>query len=406
MKNILSCTVVLILIAILGACFDSKHAPDINHAVTFKHKGSKTGKDEQNTLFEKGSSTEHQHQQTFYMDVVSVYCGEDICKVDPVRLHWNALGFYSHFSLKNGVELEKAFGDDFTEHDYKKLNLILKNKNSALASLHKEELVREIPSGNAIDALSGATVTILKDDYVDGAIWTCFTLWHFANGEVSNIIRNITGNAMTVKTLNLLLKSNDFNKQQFAIEQLQRKKVFDETSVNNILNLVANPLTFNQNKAKAKAKASIYPTIINFVNTLPNKQYFQTINQLISIHQPDLSVRALLSLTASSKPAPNYYYETLSNELPNMRSYQEIDLFLTLVNTKLSNTKRNNTELAQSAPIYSNALLTNISELLSHQRFSIARRVYWFLSQVNQKQLSKEIQQSLNQFYQKNNEKL
>lgn len=393
----------------LGACFDSKQAPDISHAVTFKHKGSKTGKDEQNTLFETASNAEHQYQQTFYMDVVSVYCGEDICKVDPVRLHWNAIGFYSHFSLKNGVELEKSFGDDFTEHDYKKLNLILKNKNSALASLHKEELVREIPSGNAIDALSGATVTILKDDYVDGAIWTCFTLWHFANGEVSNIIRNITGDAMTVKTLNLLLKSNDFNKQQFAIEQLQRKKVFDETSVNNILNLVANPLTFNPKKAKA----SIYPTIINFVNTLPNKQYFKTINQLISIHQPDLSVRALLSLTASSKPAPNYYYEALSNELPNMKSYQEIDLFLTLVNTELVNNELNNkfktkikSKIAQSAPIYSKALLTNISELLSHQRFSIARRVYWFLSQVNQKQLSKEIQQSLNQFYQKNNEKL
>lgn len=385
MKIIFYITTIILLTALLSACFNSTQAPIIAHKVTFEHKGSKTGKNENNTLFEFSLKIHKQqdvHDIAFYMDVVSVYCGEDICKIDPVRLHWDRFGFYRKYSLKKGVKLEKAFGEDFTANDYDKLDKILKNKRSGLASLHKDELVQSLPSGNTVDALSGATITILKDDYVAGAIWTCYTLWHFANGDITRIIRDITGNSMSIEVLNMFIQTGNLNEKHFAIEQLQQKKAFDQMSINNILQLVSNQSASNQ------PNITTNQAVMNYVNTLPDAQYFNAINALINMDSNEIKLLSLQSLMASSLVAPTNYYDKLSEQVPKMALYQEVDLFLTLVNTKQVSSKQ---------------ILANLSQLLSHKRFSVARRVYWFLSK---QPINQEIQQALELFYQKNNGKL
>lgn len=359
--------------------------PMIAHKVTFEHKGSKTGKDENNTLFEFPVKNDSESESAFYMDVRSVYCGEDICKIDPVRLHWDRLGIYHRYSLLNNVKLEKAFGEDFTLEDYDKLDRILNNKNAALGFLHKDELIQEMPSGNAVDALSGATITILKEDYVEGAIWTCYTLWHFVHGGVTHIIRDITGSTMTNGALNSLLKTGNVNEKHFAIEQLQRKKAFDTVSISNIL------LAPSDVSILKRDRREINKAVIDYVNVLPRDKYFNAINSLINMHNSEITLLSLQSLISSSFETPKHFYDELSEQLSTMTLYQEIDLFLALIKLKAVNSK---------------ILLANISRLLSHQRFTIARRVYWFLTEQPRTSLPKSLQQTLNIFYQTNKEKL
>ena len=62
------------------------------------------------------------------MYVETVVCGDSQCKIDTVKIYWNALGYYDRLVVPFGVELEKAEGKKFDSKDYEKLNTILSNK--------------------------------------------------------------------------------------------------------------------------------------------------------------------------------------------------------------------------------------------------------------------------------------
>ena len=114
----------------------------------------------------------------FYMDVKTVVCGDSQCRIDTVRIFWDELGMYDRLVLPKGIQLEKAEGEHFDQADYKKLDAILADKNCSLKEVYKEEVVgTEATEG--VDGISGATIILNNKDYVKGAVWTCYTLWHW-----------------------------------------------------------------------------------------------------------------------------------------------------------------------------------------------------------------------------------
>lgn len=371
--------------------------------VSFDHRGNKTNKPlvdkliylpnsnalNSNAEQRESSPIPTKSGNSYYMDVESVFCGEDICKVDFVRIFWDELGFYQRFELKPKVKLEKGDGEDFTQQDYQKLHKNLLNRQNGLGNLYKSELVKTDGGGNAVDALSGATVALNKQDYVEGAIWTCYTLWHFANGELPQIIRNITAKNFTTKALVALLFQPEKREQYFAIEQLTRRKIKSEKDIAQVL---------MQYSATDKTLAQL---IIHYVETLPAPQYFSAILKLLNNNNSDLRLYALTSLTSSNHKADTVFYQTLTQQVTAWTSYQNISLYFEhLTSTEIKNT----------------LVIRPLTALLKHQNFSVARDAYWFLdeyenqqeqeSSTDNTQTANNVKQRLIQFYQQHQNQL
>ena len=80
--------------------------------------------------------------------------------------------------------------------------------------LKKEELT----SSDTVDGYSGATISSVKDDAIDGAIYSCYTLWHIANGSISDSIENITPHYFNKDLISKLANKKDERVTRYLIK--------------------------------------------------------------------------------------------------------------------------------------------------------------------------------------------
>ncbi|MGY6650251.1 hypothetical protein [Wenyingzhuangia sp. IMCC45574] len=297
----------------------------------------------------------------FYLDVDSVNCGEDVCKVVTVRMFWDELGRYVKYELQDGEGLEKKEGAPFTKEDYSKLEWVLNNKNSELEHVFKEELVVSdfVAHGNVdVDAVSGATSTVTPNETVEGAVWTCFTLWHWANGQMVSKIRSITRDKLSdEKLIKDYLGHPEAAYKKFAIQSLELRKSFDSLTVSAI------------EKQAITSEYSVFKTGLTYVENLKEELYYSSVSRLFKEGDYKKRVACLNSVSETNKGGNTAYYNELSKNIADF-SFQEVEMFLT--NLKLNN--------------FSSPTLTqNLVALLKADNFLIARRAYWFLS--NQEEL-------------------
>ena len=130
-------------------------------------------------------------------------CEGKICYDVELIFYWNLVGDFVKYELITGKPLTKQKHEPFKPADYLKLSELLVNKESAFSTLKKEELVVKL------DAVTGATVASIKGQTIEGAVYSCFTLWQIANGEVVDQIqehtlqkldKNIVRNIMAINT--------------------------------------------------------------------------------------------------------------------------------------------------------------------------------------------------------------
>ncbi len=395
----------LVFLLLLTGCFsgsnqesstdENRWAKAQKHRVTFAHKGDKTGKPLTKSLFQlpiSNYSVESDIKNaSYYMDVVTVFCGENVCKTDRVRLFWDALGFYHHLSLGKGVKLEKGNALDFEEEDYVKLDKLLGNRDSGLKQLERYELVSESSSGNAVDALTGATVSLNKKDYITGAIWTCYTLWHFVNGELFDVVRNFTGNDMTLQELHTYAvgdgkggtdSSSDIVKYQtFGLEQLIRRKAVDSATIDLVMQAALN-------NASESQPTVLQPLFVKYVETLPDDLYFTNIQKLIFSNNQALNWNALTSLSNRKSISNHDYYLTLVRHFVKFASYKQTKLLLNILNKQQQFSVDINIEL---------------TKFLNHENFVLARAVYWAL---REQQTSVDVNQQLAIFEKRHSNRL
>lgn len=314
----------------------------------------------------------------FYMDVVSVYCSESVCKIDTVRLFWNNIGQYIRYQLPPFINLEKAQGQEFSDKEYARLQVILKDENSPFANLSINEIVatNDVEHGLEVDGYSGATIIDLDESKsVKGAALTCYTLWHWANGAVRDSIRKITGEALNVEQLQTLLNGANDEYKIFALEQLVAKKAYDPISVKAVLaKQIENRNTWGQLQ-------------INYFEAAPATIYFAGLQRLLQMGDKQQRIRVLQSLTKTNKVADQKYYNDLSKYLSHLKSYREVDLFVSLLENK---------------NVCSLKVIESMLPLLA-ENILIARRAYWFLFY---QKLDSHQQKVLDVFYEKNEENL
>ncbi|WP_123896765.1 hypothetical protein [Aureibaculum marinum] len=339
----------IVLVICIGnwTFFNTVSKNEIIHSIKVFHKGISLTESVDCNLIEV--QNEYQQPIEYYMDVESVVCGDNHCKVDFVRIFWDIFGQYKRFELPDKVKLEKAEGKDFTAEDYEKLNSILHDENSSLKDVYKHEIVSTVGT-EGIDALSGSTILLEKSAYVKGAVWTCYSLWHWVHGDIKQIIRNITGKSQSIKSLQSYLSSNKKVKKLFGLEQLNHRKDYSEKSVQLVVSAIEQSSTL------------LKPSLL-YLENAPNKVYINTIQKLLKQFESENRLFCLQHLLKTKQKLPLEFYYKLSDLYKDF-TYQEIHVLLKILNTKYD---------------ISPQMINHLLPLLNHNDFLIARRLYWFL---------------------------
>ncbi len=136
--------------------------------------------------------------------------------------YWDLIGNFSHYRIDENKSLTKQDHIPFNDSDYTKLSNILLTKSPSFIHLRRSELVisPENADPSDIDGYTGATAKEVKKDMVPGAIYTCYTLWHIANGGIEFRIREHTKQKLDEDLIGQLLNSDQVEIHYFLIENI------------------------------------------------------------------------------------------------------------------------------------------------------------------------------------------
>ena len=337
----------------------------VQHKIVVKHPGEKEVVDVvlNQVLDKKGIPIE------YFMDVQSVICLEEVCKVIPVKIYWNNLGEYQRYELEKGATLEKYEDDFFDPEDYPKLHSILANGDSPFKEVYIDEILTVVDEHDEeSDAVSGATALELDEkDTVPGAALTCYTLWHWANGEIVQKIKEITGKSVSNQQLQDFLVDENRIYFHVALKDLERRQNYNEPFINIITKRVLTDKT-------------LLKTTFNYLKKAPSETYFSAVKNIFIDGNTAQKLAVIRSLKSINYQISKLYLDNLSNQILNLNTYQEVSFFLDLMQDKNSNSKK---------------VVENVIPLLKSD-FIKARRAYWFLK--NQKLSTSQMKIS-NNFY-------
>jgi hypothetical protein len=158
-------------------------------------------------------------------DIDMPVCDDTLCANVVLKLYWDLAGNYKHFDTIPGKPLTKFDHKKFTSADYLKLDQILKNRNSILRIVKKEELVDKSVKIKAatVDAVTRATPQTIKKSVVDGAVYSSFTLWHFVNGSIKDSMAAFTQSIYSEPIARQMLLSDNYETQLFALRKWSAK---------------------------------------------------------------------------------------------------------------------------------------------------------------------------------------
>lgn len=160
---------------------------------------------------------------TSYASLVETpVCEDSLCHLVQIKLYWDLLGNFLKYEVPEDRPLTKFDHDEFTPKDHEKLYEILSNTESPLRDYRKNDLIDhsiELKSEVA-DAVSGATNATIKDDVIEGALYSTYTLWHIVNGNIAKEIRKRTEASVSPTLLNMMLHSESHHEQFYALTRL------------------------------------------------------------------------------------------------------------------------------------------------------------------------------------------
>lgn len=165
----------------------------------------------------------------FYSPIITPVCIDAVCKPLYIDIYWDLVGEYVGFGLDTSHMLTKFDHELFADQDYTKLHRLLGDKHSALDRKDLSELFDPTIAakksvefnGHEVDAVSGATVLEIKESVVEGALYSCYTLWKIVHGDVQNKIRAQLKENLNDEILQYLLNSSLEHYQLFAIRNME-----------------------------------------------------------------------------------------------------------------------------------------------------------------------------------------
>ncbi|MDP6524973.1 MAG: hypothetical protein QGH15_12195 [Kiritimatiellia bacterium] len=308
----------------------------------------------------------------YFMDVDSVICEDGQCAFLTGSMHWDLIGRYRRYSLEPGKDLTKEKHHRFAPEDYIQLDRLLRNRDSLLRDHPFKDLTKPGKKQD-IHGITGATAEALKAETVPGAVHTCYTLWHWANGDVIKTIRELTAASLDTALACRLLEQGDEKMIIFTVEALESRGIYDLEAVNAVKQALATAkgdtltLCLRYLKSAIKDTALFYSDAAALFGRLNQRGRYTILGFLES--QPDL---------------PAAFLGTLINLVPSATEYYEVHRILALVERHQYSSDGTNGKVA---------------ELLTSDSFFIARRALWFLEKRELKEEEKEKIKAFRQRY-------
>lgn len=156
-------------------------------------------------------------------------CLDGTCKLLMAKLYWDALGGFVRFEYPQGTPFTKWDHNPFNAEDYEKLHNFLSDPYSILGT-HPIGffVVEHAKEGDAdLDSETSATPPDAKAAVVEGAAYTTWVLWRWVHGEVVEQLRTQTRSQLNDDYLLECLGSNDRRFVEFALNELEKKGLYD-----------------------------------------------------------------------------------------------------------------------------------------------------------------------------------
>ncbi len=308
------------------------------------------------------------HPSGYSMSIDSVICLQGQCRTIRITMVWDALGDYQYYRLPEGQALEKRITTDsdrrlsmetwkygavpFTDADYKRLDQILKDKDSILRTLSLSAMSIS-PHSDTVDGVTEATPRAINMAVVEGASLTSFHLWHWANGEVVEAIRQLTHASCSESLLRAFLRSEKPHYVLFALEHLRIHKLFSPSRAAEVIEV-----------ASHGDEKRIELAVAYLREAMPDRaHYYDSLTKLFIASSAAGRIR-LLTLMGAETTLTGAFFDTICVGLENMHTYQELNLFL---------------RLAETHAYTSKPMLTRVSHFLESENFVLARRAYEYL---------------------------
>jgi predicted house-cleaning noncanonical NTP pyrophosphatase (MazG superfamily) len=178
----------------------------------------------------------------FYSSSIrTTVCDDEICELMYIKMYWDLVGDYVGFDTVASHPLTKFDHKPFGGSDYQRLHQLLKNEGSILKFKQKSELIdkKVVKASDVVDGTTGATAVEIREEVVEGALYSSYTLWHLAHsGKVKNRITDNTAQLMSDRLMTYLLNSTRSGYRLFAFHNFQAKdyEVYMEYWLNSLNN--------------------------------------------------------------------------------------------------------------------------------------------------------------------------
>ena len=244
----------------------------------------------------------------------SPVCEADKCYAIEIIFHWDLIGRFVNYDTIPGQGLTKLDHIPFTQADYHKLQDILKSDNSVLASYQKDQLVKNTRISD-IDGFTGATIQEIKDNVIEGAVYSCYTLWHLAHGPISHMLQQRTCTMFNDQLVKKLVAMQDQEVNYFLINNFSEKDF--SCYLPSVLKAIAAGKGYFPKNAIEKIPESVLMHDVSqdfFASKFTSLNYFAQVALLKKVSQKILNER-LLSSFAQSLDARDSYRNELLKEI-------------------------------------------------------------------------------------------
>jgi len=164
-------------------------------------------------------------------DIYKVYvktpiCEDANCYVVEINFYYDLIGRYLAFDTIEGKGLTKLDHIPFSKGDYQKLDRLLKDPNSPIGTYQMEELVKDTRLSE-IDGFTGATIEEVQEIVISGGVYSCYTLWHIAQGALKDSVQQKTISLLNTSMVKKLADAHDIDINYFLISSFTEEQFFE-----------------------------------------------------------------------------------------------------------------------------------------------------------------------------------
>jgi hypothetical protein len=182
-------------------------------------------------------------------------CEDRVCYDVNLVFYWNIIGDFISYETPQNEPLTKLDHVPFMPEDYQKLQKILVSQDLNFVKIPAKELV-ENPDQPKVDGYSGATKETVKKEVIGGALYTCYTLWHIANGAVADSIKKHSTNALNKALVSKIISQKNQKANYFLINNLPTHGF--EENLKEILNIMTESKGYFSKNAFEKIPANLF----------------------------------------------------------------------------------------------------------------------------------------------------